>query len=95
MDDPAALGPRHFVPMAAVLAGAGLLILSPVVKKAGRLLKTAAIAYAITAAVSGRKASERNGSTWWLTAIAFPIMHGSYGSGMALAIWREWRSRQP
>ena len=94
MDDPAALGPRHFVPMAVVLGGAGLLILAPVLKKAARTLKLLMLAYGLAAALSGKKASERNGAPWWLTAIAFPIMHGSYGSGMALAIFRDWRARR-
>ena len=94
MDDPGALGVRHFIPMAVVVVGGLLLVLSPVVQKANRLLKLLGVLYAVTALVSGRRAAARNGANWWMTALAFPVMHGSYGGGMALAIFNEWRSRR-
>lgn len=94
MDDPGALGPRHFVPMAVVVGGATLLALSPFVRNAHRTLKLLGTLYGAAAIFSGRRAASRTGANPWLTALAFPVMHGSYGSGMALAIFKEWRSRR-
>ncbi len=90
IDDPAALGPRHFVPLAAVLGGGFLLFAVVVLHRLVKLATLGLAAYGALAIISGRSAAGKSDANWKLTSAAFPLMHGSYGLGMAAGIVRRW-----
>lgn len=91
VDDPAALGPRHFVPLAAVLGGAFLLFAVVILRRLIRLATLGLAAYGALALVSGRSAASKSNADWRLTSLAFPVIHASYGIGMAIGIFKRWR----
>lgn len=87
--------PRHLVPSAAVAAGATLALLGLVSARARLTLALATSVYALLAAFASRGAGERvEGARPLLTALAFPVIHTSYGIGLARGWLAEQRSRR-
>ncbi|MGI8927368.1 MAG: glycosyltransferase family 2 protein [Tepidiformaceae bacterium] len=94
---PASIQPRHLVPAATVVAGLFLATAGTRSSFARRALFAGGAAYAALAATSARRASARrhDPSLAPLIAVAFPVVHTSYGLGTLVGGVRTlWAARR-
>ncbi|MGK2965738.1 MAG: glycosyltransferase family 2 protein [Tepidiformaceae bacterium] len=93
IDETPSIRPRHLVPAGAVAAGGLLTLLSLAATPARAILVLGGLAYAGLGAYSAYRSTSRRGETLLApaAAIAFPIVHASYGLGTFRGIYDALR----
>ncbi len=87
-----ALSARHWAPLGALTAAGVVAVLAPVSGLA-RLMGTAGtVVYVGAAAIAGADAGGRGLAL--RVAAAFPVVHASYGAGMAVGLVEGWRAKR-
>lgn len=97
IEETGSIGPRHLVPAVAVGGGSLLAFLAIFSAPARLLLTIGGLAYAALGGYSAYRATSRRGVTYLApgTALAFPVIHASYGLGTLLGIVDALRAPTP